>query len=281
MGNIAPPMFDCIVAIGIRDNTDKFVGIATGFLYGDYVDRDEIGKRFQVYLITSRHVFEGKKEAFLRFNPEKLNESARDFKVILEENGKHSWIAHSNERIDIAALPIPFSRLNEEGIQANFFQSNKHVAGIEKMKELGIMEGDGVYVLGFPLGIIGEKRNVVIVKGGIIARIRDTLNERNPEYYIDVFVFPGNSGGAVISKAEFTAISGTKSQHASYLIGVVGSYVPYQEEAVSRQTKRTRIIFEENSGLAVVHPVDFIEEIIEIIKKRRDSSVLEDYVATS
>ena len=35
-------------------------------------------------------------------------------------------------------------------------------------------------------------------------------------------------------------------------------------DAVSDQTKRPRIIFEENSGLATVVPVDFIVETVEL-----------------
>lgn len=58
------------------------------------------------------------------------------------------------------------------------------------------------------------------------------------------------------------AIKGTKSQNAAYLIGIVKGYVPYQDVAYSLQTMRPRITFEENSGLAAVHPVDYIQETI-------------------
>jgi hypothetical protein len=38
--------------------------------------------------------------------------------------------------------------------------------------------------------------------------------------------------------------------------------VKYVDVAVSEQTKKARIAFEENSGLAEVLPVDFIDEAI-------------------
>jgi hypothetical protein len=63
-------------------------------------------------------------------------------------------------------------------------------------------------------------------------------------------------------KPEALAIEGTKPQVAPYLIGIVQAYVPYQDVAVSLQTARPRVIFEENTGLAAVHPVDFIAETI-------------------
>jgi hypothetical protein len=76
----------------------------------------------------------------------------------------------------------------------------------------------------------------VIARSGIIARIRDTLNRSNKEYLIDAFVFPGNSAGPVINKLEAMAIKGTKLQMAAFLIGIVKSYVPYQDVAFSKQT---------------------------------------------
>ncbi|MCW3996945.1 MAG: serine protease, partial [Candidatus Bathyarchaeota archaeon] len=132
----------------------------------------------------------------------------------------------------------------------------------QRLNDLGIMEGDFAYVLGFPMGLIGKNRNTVIARSGTIARIRDTLAKNNKEFLIDAFVFPGNSGGPVISKPELFAIEGTKSQRASYLIGIAKSYVPYRDFAISRQTRRLRVIFEENSGLAAVHPIDYVQETI-------------------
>ena len=44
---------------------------------------------------------------------------------------------------------------------------------------------------------------------------------------------------------------------------MVSSYLPYREVAVSQQTGRPRMIFEENSGLGVVVPFNVIEETIE------------------
>jgi predicted oxidoreductase (fatty acid repression mutant protein) len=46
-------------------------------------------------------------------------------------------------------------------------------------------------------------------------------------------------------------------------IGIIGEYVPYREVAISAQTGRARVIFEENTGLSKVWSVDFIKEIID------------------
>ena len=49
---------------------------------------------------------------------------------------------------------------------------------------------------------------------------------------------------------------------------MVQSYVPYQDVAISVQTKRARITFDENSGLASVIPVDRVNELMVAAVKR-------------
>ena len=46
-------------------------------------------------------------------------------------------------------------------------------------------------------------------------------------------------------------------------IGIIGEYLPYQEVAISTQTGRPRVVFEENTGLSRVWSVNFIREIME------------------
>jgi S1-C subfamily serine protease len=194
--------------------------------------------------------------------------------TLLDDKGSPRWFGHPNPEIDVAVLPINIKLLRAEGMDVSYFTSDGHTANRAKLKELGINEGDFAYVLGFPMGDIGGERNYVLVRSGTIARIRDALTGANNEFLIDAFVFPGNSGGPVISKPEALAIQGTKSQSAAYLIGIVKSYVPYREAAVSQQTGEVRVIFEENSGLAAVHPIDFVEETVQeclnVMKARKE-----------
>jgi hypothetical protein len=100
------------------------------------------------------------------------------------------------------------------------------------------------------------------VRGGIIARIEDLLYYGGESFLIDSFVFPGNSGGPVLLKPESFSIPGTLNHPGSYLIGVVDAYQPYREPAVSPQTQETRVIFEENSGLAAILPIDYVIDTI-------------------
>src|SRR5690606_32144740 len=103
----------------------------------------------------------------------------------------------------------------------------------------------------------------VILRSGAIARIRDLFEGRSTDFIVDALVFPGNSGGPVVLRPEMVSIQGTKSNMNAGLIGVIKSYIPYQDIAVSQQTNRPRIIFEDNSGLSLVEPVDYIFETID------------------
>ncbi|MBM3127600.1 MAG: trypsin-like peptidase domain-containing protein [Chloroflexi bacterium] len=257
---LIPPFFtDCVVAIGADDAAGERRWIASGFLYG--VPTNTRAREYQVYLVTNRHVLAGLDKAYLRCNPHAAK-PAREFDLSLFDGNKPLWFTHPDDAIDVAVMPIHFDLLQESGMQVAYFQGDQHSATIDALNALGVTEGDFAYVLGFPMGLVGQHRNTVIVRSGTLARVRDLLARSSKIFLVDAFVFPGNSGGPVVLKPEAVAIEGTKPQVAPYLIGVVQAYVPYQDVAISAQTGRPRVIFEENTGLAAVHPVDFIIETI-------------------
>lgn len=263
MALIPPFYIDCVAAIGTGEPESERHWVASGFLYGCRLpDGVNLERQYQVYLVTNRHVLSGMERAYLRFNPQD-DKHAREFGLdLIDEAGTPLWFAHPDDQVDVAATPINFDLLQERGMQVSYFENDRHSATIARLKQLGVTEGDFTYVLGFPMGLVGGHRNSVIVRSGTLARIRDVLSGVNTAFLVDAFVFPGNSGGPVVLKPEALAIEGTTAQVTPYLIGVVQAYVPYEDVAVSQQTGRPRIVFEENAGLAAVLPVDFIEETI-------------------
>jgi S1-C subfamily serine protease len=162
----------------------------------------------------------------------------------------------------LAIIPINPDFLKAQPVNWRFIPSDTAAADAAKLKEEGDSAGDGVYILGFPMGITGNDHNYVITRKGSIARISDFLAGAQSTFLIDAMIFPGNSGGPVFSSLEPFAIDGTKSHNSVALIGVVRAYVPYTDVAVSQQTMRPRITFEENSGLAEVVPVDQVNKTI-------------------
>jgi S1-C subfamily serine protease len=164
--------------------------------------------------------------------------------------------------VDLAATSIDVDYLRAHNLRLNFFRNDDHSWTIDQMKDAGVSEGDGVFVLGYPMGLVNDVWQTAVCRTGCIARIQDVLNTGGGDFLIDASIFPGNSGGPVVIQPESTAIVGTQGIDKANLIGVIQSYLPYQDLAVSAQTGQPRIIFDENSGLAPVIPVDRLNELM-------------------
>jgi S1-C subfamily serine protease len=271
VARIAPHYLDCVVAIGFHDEDPEIHWAASGFFYGHFERQiNEEESYYRVFLVSNRHVFTGRQIAKIRFNPTGQEPAAEYDIELTTPSGKPGWYTHKDPEVDIAAIQINAQALRDAGIELSMILSNHHTANLSKCREMGVSEGDGVFVLGFPMGIVGEQRNYVIIRHGAIARIRDLLAGIGKEFLLDTLIFPGNSGGPVIIEPSSGSIQGTKPIKASYVIGIVKSYVPYQDVALSVQTNRPRIIFEENSGLASAHPIDHVEEMIAELAAKKE-----------
>ena len=252
---------DAVVALGdvSLDGATRYH--STGFLYGWPAGENELGQKVhRTFLLTNRHVLEGalerRNQLQARFNTQS-GAGANTYQIDPEDE---HWTANAD--YDVAVLGVNTQRLDADGVKYRVFHAEQHTFTLDQARSAEIAEGDGIFVLGFPLGLAGEERNYVIARQGIIARVQDWLNGSSHDFLIDASIFPGNSGGPVLIKPEVAAISGTKTNDRCALIGMVSSYVPYQEVAISQQTGRPRMIFEENSGLGVVVPNDVIQETI-------------------
>jgi S1-C subfamily serine protease len=287
-----PPFFiDSVVALGAMQpvldengnpvNPARFEWVTegTGFFYGYLVsnDPDPKKRKYELYLVTAKHVVKGHLKAnpgnmIARINPKTSSSEVKEFGISNQPSqGEVTWLYHENQDIDLAIVQVNVDLLRQNDIEPTlFFANDMHVANIDKITSLEISEGDGVFVLGFPMGLTGVQRNYVIVREGVIARLSEMKDRVTKTFMIDSFVFPGNSGGPVVLKAEPFSIEGTKNQPAAYLIGVVIGYIPYTDFAIGNQTKRPRIRFEENSGLAEILPTDYTDEAIKSWRSSRN-----------
>ncbi|MEN6369752.1 MAG: serine protease [Thermotogota bacterium] len=260
MALVPPAFINSVVAIGTRQDDGAIAWLASGFIYGHHLFAvNEKEGRYRTYLISNRHVFENATNLVLRFNPTD-DGPAREFAMTFSGAGAVQRVFHPDATIDLAAVPINVNVLEKSGIRFDYFLGDLHLATREVASSAGLYEGDFCFLLGFPFGLIGGERNYVITRHGTIARLSDFLDGRSKEIIVDCMNFPGNSGGPVVTKPELVAIQGTKSQQQSYLLGIVSEYIAYRDVAVSRQTQRVRVVFEENSGLARVVPAHFLRE---------------------
>lgn len=124
-----------------------------------------------------------------------------------------------HRQIDIAVIGINAPLLQEHGINVSIFRSDEHLLTLPSAQEAGVGEGDGVFSLGFPMGLVGQERNFVIVRQGVIARISDAYARSSDEILLDMSIFPGNSGGPVVTRPEIVAIGGSKAFDRAMLLG--------------------------------------------------------------
>jgi hypothetical protein len=278
MALLPPFCLHTVAAIGIGDDPFNRSWIGTGFLFGDLVTPNvpDDQKRWRVWLITNKHVVRDLKAIYVKFNSA-VDPHSKDYKVpLVARNGRPYWVGHPTDDVDVAAISVPVSLMRQEQRLFYFFQSERHVSTRVMMQQNGITEGDGVFVLGFPMGLVDSARQYVICRGGVIARVRDYLEGKTKDLLVDATVFPGNSGGPVILCPTLTSIQGTNAIERADLIGVVKSYVPYADLAVSSQTRKPRIMFEENSGLAAVEGVDAILETVKLANRRLKARIAQE-----
>lgn len=225
-----------------------FVSFGTGFIT-EY-------ENFNI-LVTCKHVVFDKEQKnyipnlYTSFNQKDETLGRRSLETLKNDLGIN-WFFHKNPNIDLAIMPFGINQTKDD-----IKRMSKDM--FEKIDDLAA--GEEIFFLGFPaLGIKMDKNIKPIVRSGIIALIQD-----DKTFLIDANVFPGNSGSPVFLKPSVMDFqTNTLGQiRPAKFIGIINSYLPYHDVAISPQTKRPRIVFEENSGLANVYSVSHIQEVFE------------------
>ncbi len=222
------------------------------------------------HLVTAKHVVfdqeteRPKDEGVQIF----FNSKTRDIKSCSLDRIKKDygvkWIFHDDKNIDVAMMPISFEP-NEDDVKIIHEDMFLTTDDLNEVQD--------IFFLAYQPGIEPKKKISPIIRGGIISLINEDRT-----FYVDACAFPGNSGCPVFVKPmpiRYSGKGGTRNGPVSIgdismgpdplggkFIGIIGQYIPYQEIAISTQTERPRIIFEENTGLARVWSVGHIREIV-------------------
>lgn len=243
-----------VVFFGVKSNRGENIFNATGFIY-KY-------KEFSC-VITAKHVVEGLKDkkAYLFYNTNNNKIVAFDISKI-QEKYNLEWHYHTDADIALTLFPFDFKKNDIKMIPNSLILESSKLHPLDKV----------FYTSYHPK--IKYSKVKPIVRSGRISLIND-----DKSFYIDGFVFPGNSGSpvffepSVIDLTDGKIILGCNSKNGK-LIGIVSGYLPYEDIAVSRQTKKPRVSFEENTGLSIVWSVDCIEEITKSEKFLKKISML-------
>lgn len=256
LNNVVPIGFRGAPGMGSPIGT---IWVGTGFLVKEI---RENATRF--YLITNRHVIQGQNTIIIRVADGPNASSYSDVPVLLVDINGYRLSSHPNPNVDIVAVSIEGRLLKSNELGFNIVDES---ITIDQMKQKGVGEGDAVYALGYPMGIVDMHHSYPICRMGCIASISSAYDGLNPiDYIVDSQTFPGNSGGPIILKCDGVERMGAGEK----LIGILRANITYTEVLVSQQTQRSRSTMEENSGLTIVHPMDRIIDVIKLESSRID-----------
>lgn len=246
---------NAVVSLGTMAGSFDHEG--TGFFYAHPLIGEEGRTPYRYFLVTNRHVAEIP-VTHVRFNHPAAGLTVEPIDAV----ALGGWTFHPKGS-DIAVVPLEPSSPVLAGRWAGADAAPGFFIGdVSTTFGQGIQpaEGDGVFLIGFPLGMVGEARNFPVVRYGAVARIQDWILRHADTFLIDAPAFPGNSGGPVVLKPETTAVSNTKAVTHCLLAGVVSHQVRSEEVAVSEVTGEPRVVFLEDTGLGVVVPVELVRD---------------------
>lgn len=266
-----------ITFIYIKDVNNIWVPNGTGFFVGIKNELDPL--KYNVYLVTAKHVLKDEKENYYRSIKIKLNRNIGESSSIEIELSKVDIFTHSDNDVDIAL----FSCLPDQKIYDFKFIPGDMITNKETIEKHDISEGDDVFFSGLFTSHIGQKRNQPIVRFGKVALISDEKIEwkekDKPPKYLDLYLlecqsFGGNSGSPVFFQLNPLRRPGQLSLGSPnvYLAGVMtGSFLNGNEIKII-ETKTCAFSLE-NLGIAAVtpsyklHEIMFSEQLIETRKK--------------
>lgn len=124
-------------------------------------------------------------------------------------------------------------------------------------------------MLGFPMRLIEDNSCTHLCRMECISRMDKEEIRTEKRFLLDIQNFPGNSGFSIFCRGEIYSVNGSKPVQKTALIGIVNSYIPYQESLINSQINQIVEIRIKNSGIANANSVEFIKELIEKDLKNR------------
>lgn len=252
MALIPKKYIDAVVSIGLRQTNDSIAWIGTGF----FVHRRINDKEVLPFLVSNKHIFEGKSCVVIRMRETQEN------KLVLKDVSLSDCRVHTFA--DIAAVMLSGTTITQQHLKFSSFDIDGNSFSSFELRDNGVDEGSLVYMLGFPMGLVNVNSELPICRMGCIARISEEQIAESHDALLDIQNFPGNSGSPIVSKPEFIGIQGTKILDRCVLIGIIHAYLPYRESLINFQTKEIVEVRSENSGLALMHPVEYIRDVIDM-----------------
>lgn len=201
----------------IECGINSFKSQGSGFYYNELSPRDpniEAGqwrKIIGTYLITNRHVALPRlndKELlpnYFVFNlRENINNNIEWYQIRLNSDQlKERLILHRDQTVDVVAIKVDdliIDTVRDNPDKKIIFGSCLTNDNLPSNSQLEIEVSSDIIVASYPRGFYDNVNKFPIVKSGIISSAWGRNFNGKPMFLIDAQLFPGSSGGPVISK---------------------------------------------------------------------------------
>lgn len=233
---------DTVVSIERLSAEGRETPVGTGFIVAS--------SRNHLMLISARHVVTDAEGRLLGDLAYRLNRPGGASLLIRDTDLMHAGGGHwfVSQQDDIAARFLPvLAGASIKAIPLERF-----------VDEAQVKAGTPLAALGFPLGLRSVDHAKPIARSGMIGRADPA------SLLADLFVFPGNSGGPVLYVPPLRVGGEAASDVVPHemLVGMVSSFISYNDIALSNQTRRPRVVFEENAGLANLVPAWVVRRFV-------------------
>jgi hypothetical protein len=262
---VADDILDCICYLSVKDKSQSYKHGGTAFLLGVPIEGNK-DLNFP-YLVTAKHCVERAKEygnLFVRLNSE-------TGEAVYVETNTADWIYSEDESEDAAVLPF----LPPEPLQFRIKTIPIGMAAVKAMREqnnIGI--GDDIIVTGLFSRRWGERKNLPIVRAGVISAMADESEPLKDDaglpfnaHLVELRSIGGLSGSPVFVYKEWMP-SSEKTKYSGiplattkiFLLGIIRGH--YDETRIVNASidfsDRDRLHF----GIATVTPIEAALKII-------------------
>ena len=237
--------------------------IGTGFIVGYPISED--GKNVIPFIVTAKHVIGDNNKILARFSTKEGEVTAFvEYDIDNLKQNNDYWEHPSDEGVDISAFrTLHFSQADYNPLPLDL------IATKDIFNELEICETDRIIFPSMLINFMGLSKNYPVVRNGTIALIP---KEKVPLKYkvgskeiitkqevilVDATSIPGASGSPIFLwpgprlKNKTYQIGGTKP----HLIGIMhGFYLAWPKEIIELETTEAKLMYQENSGIAIIFP---------------------------
>ena len=252
----------------------------SGFFFNDLApcDPNNQGPQWRqingTWLITNRHV------AFPKINDKEIVPDSFSFNLRQAQNDQIEWLPitltkddllkrtkiHQNPIVDVVAIKIDDLLINVvQATQGKGIISPGTITSdnLPSISPLVVDVTSDIVIASYPKGFYDKVNKFPIVKSGIVASSWGSYFNGQPVFLVDAPLFPGSSGGVVISKPVNIAVINGKIAHNPtkqfVLLGVYSGEPVY----INRVEVDDMVIIQNKSfGLGNVWYAHLIPEII-------------------